>query len=253
MNRSAAALLAAGAFLPAGALLLAACALTGATSRQTVALAPPPAGRPLVPIAVVSVAADPEAGLLKAAGTYEWGMFDGDDLANIRGSLEDSLKAASSRAPVEGAGELRLQLVLHRYLVATSNVSADVLAAVTWCASDSLGRAIYRETFYAADSARFVGTLGGVKDAVHRHIVRRVAESALILAGGIIPAAALPRRVAGTYEDFQTAAAGMPERIRSWGMFTLSPVFYRPGTAYETVPWWQVEMAEPASCELPSG
>ncbi len=227
------------------------CGLTGETTRETIALAETPATGPLVPIQVDTVAIASEGAELYAIGTYAWGKFDEADLANIRGSLEDSLAAATKSKQLDPSDRVRVSLLLRRYVVASTNMEVAVLAAVDWCAARNDGTAIYRDVFYAAHSQMFVATLGSEKATVNRAIVRRVAESSLLLAAGGPTAGALPRKVEGTYETLEVAAATLPSHMASAG--TAVPVgstlLFLPSSGSADIPWWRAETPAAEPCQ----
>jgi len=188
-------------------------ACTGST-RETLNIRPGGRARLAVPIIVEKVTASPDAPGLIAARTMRIGAFNLDDLANIRGSLVDTLRAAADPASTSIDDRLRLSVVIRRYLVAHSNNAGGVLAAVDWCAARDDGSAIYREIFYATAEGQLVTTLGEVKNRAQRAIVRRVAESALRLAAvGATPN--LPVAVEGTYDDLSAATTTLPATLKS--------------------------------------
>jgi hypothetical protein len=184
------------------------CGLTGGTSKQVVHIeAPAGRERPVVDVAAVEL----EAGgsKLTNVGTFAWGKYEPEDLETLRVSLHESL------APFLGPRGYHLYLVVRRYLVAQSNSEGLALACVAWALTAPDASLVYHEQFYAKSYVRLWGTLGGIKDDVHRGIVQRVLAAAVRLAasGGTEdphPAAEY------TFDTFEKAIAGLPEHLHSY-------------------------------------
>ena len=173
---------------------------------------------PINPVQVKTVDVDIAGIQLLSVGVKPWGRFDADDLQNIRGSLEDTLTAATrSRGSAATGSELQIHLVIRGYFVAASNNAAGVLAVVDWCVGNQDAQVLYQEAFYASHAARLVGTLGGEKDVVDQAIVRRVAETSLLLSSGA-STNGLPRKVKDTYDRFNEAVAILPSDFQSMGL-----------------------------------
>jgi len=206
----------------AAAFCLVACAVTGSTSRETVSLRESAVGTsaPLRAIEVDSIERDPAGIRLINVGSYAWGKFGDGDLANLRGSLEDTLAAASADHPRAEAEAIRLHVLIRQYIVGTSNDEGAVWAGIEWRASAGKDPCLFEETFYATSSRRFWGTVGGEKDIVDRAIVKRIALTALALSSGKLTR---PAGVEHTYSTFKAASASMPETLASWG-----PIFPVP-------------------------
>jgi hypothetical protein len=225
------------AILFSAALLGTGCGLTGATSRFTVEL-PIKATQP---IALASIELEPRAAQLTNIGSYAWGKYSADDLANLEGSLRDTLKEASG-TPEGGS---HVHVVVRSYLVATSNTQGGVLSCVAWAYVDRDGRLLFHEQFYATGSAVMNKTLGGLKDEVHEAIVRRISETAVRLAAGSLEN--LPARADNTYDTFAEAEATVPKElttiISSWGLvvgyhWTVSgQASYTKGQRENTIDW----------------
>jgi hypothetical protein len=200
-------------------VLLSACAATmGHTTRKAVEVDRALTNAPINPIQVKTVDVDSAGIQLLSVGVKPWGRFDADDLQNIRGSLEDTVAAAMQSRGSSGTGsETQIHLVIRGYFVAASNNAAGVLAVVDWCVANQDAHVLYQEVFYASHAARLVGTLGGEKDTVDQAIVRRVAETSLLLSSGASPDH-LPRKVKDTYDGFKEAIAGLPENFQSMGV-----------------------------------
>ena len=243
------------AFLTVVSAALAACTLTGSTARETLNVRAVAPARLAVPIVIDKVVASRDAPGLIAAGTMRVGAFNLDDLANIRGTLADTLRASASAAPAEIDDRLRLSVVIRRYLVAHSNNAAGALVAVDWCAARGGGDAVYRELFYAAGEGAWVTSLGEVKNRAQRALVQRIAESALRLAeiGGGAPA--VPVRVEGTYETVEAAAATLPARLKSVALggpeliFVALAAIQNMATPVTGVPWGQGRVEGSISCQ----
>jgi hypothetical protein len=193
-------------------LFLSACGTTGETSRTTVTLENIPPSSELRQTNVASVESDFDGIRLVNVGVQPWGKFDANDMANLEGSLNDTLKAVTKGHLSADQGMISVHLVIRKYIVATSNNAGAVWAGVDWCVADRDNRILFQETFYATSSARLIGTVGGVKDAVNRAIVKRIAQSTIALAANSRPGAV---KVSGTYSTFEEAAATMPQTLYS--------------------------------------
>ena len=224
-------------------------AIKGETTPQTVHLNDLSLPEPLVPIELGSVSSTPNAAELHTSGVYEWGKFDDADLASIRASLERTLKEAVDRYRLDESEKVRVYVVIRKYIVAASNVAASALATVDWCAARKDGTLLYRELFYATDYGQFVGTLGGLKNTVHRAIVGRIAESGLVIASRNNTELTLPRKTEHTFDKLEDALKTLPESAQSWGLVVPGPPFYFPGSAPVTIPWQSAGITESVSCE----
>lgn len=230
--------------------ILAGCGTTGTTSTFTLALDPgtPVTGQAGIRVAPATMEAD--APRLYVVSVREWGRFDATDLANIEHSLVATLaRHSAGGGPYAGQAAVTAPIEIHvrvrRYLVGVSNTGGGVLACVNWAAVKPAGEIAFAEQFYAADFVAYVGTVGGIKDSVHRAIVRRIATTALYLTAEPAAATALPTAYAGTYESLEDAIASLPAVLRSLGnpgaMATPNPVEAVAG-AFETrgaaaIPW----------------
>jgi hypothetical protein len=200
-----------------GWLLLAGCGTTGATSRFEVTLDPavPTVAVAAIRVAPVTMAVD--APRLYAIGTHEWGRLDADDLTNLEQSLATTIATRTSSTVTVPDTRIDIHVHVRRYLVAHSNTGAGVLACVTWAAVTPSGQIVFQEQFYAPGSVAYVGTIGGLKDAVHRSIVRRIATTSLYLAAGHAVAGASPTEYPGTYSTLDEAIEVPPEVLVSRG------------------------------------
>lgn len=195
---------------------LSACGTTGTTSRfvldskQNAPL--------LAEVRISSAAMDPGASRHLAVGKVRpWGKFDAEDLRNLEESLRDSVAAAVPATFQPSAPRLDVHVVVRSYLVAVSNTGGGVFATIAWAASNAQGEPVFQEEFYASDSVHFIGTVGGLKDDVHRAIVRRIAVTTLALASGPAAAAARPTTFEKTSTSFEEAAARVPKTMVTMG------------------------------------
>jgi hypothetical protein len=87
---------------------------------------------------------------------------------------------------------------------------------VAWVATQANGQIVYEEQFYASGVTYLVGTIGLLKDSVHRAIVRRIAVTSLGLAlhPGEKPA---PAKFPQTSTSLEEAAAPLPTTMMSLG------------------------------------
>jgi hypothetical protein len=107
--------------------------------------------------------------------------------------------------------------MIRRYMVSVSNTSGAVLVSVTWAASESEGKLIYHEQFYASEAVYFIGTIGLLKESVHKAIVRRIATTSLALAAGPAAAEARPTTFDNTYTSLEEAVSRLPQTMVSMG------------------------------------
>ena len=108
-----------------------------------------------------------------------------------------------------------MYLVVRRYLVAQSNSEALALACVAWALRGPDASIVFHEQFYAKSYVHLWGTLGGIKNDVHKGIVQRVLGAAVRVAatqGGEAPHPAAPY----TFDTFEQAVAGLPDTLHSY-------------------------------------
>jgi hypothetical protein len=112
-------------------LLSASAATMGHTTRKAVEMDKALTNAPINPVQVKTIDVDSAGIQLLSVGVKPRGRFDADDLQNIRGSLEDTLAAATRSRGRSGTGsELQIHLVIRGYFVAARNNAAGVLAVV---------------------------------------------------------------------------------------------------------------------------
>lgn len=198
-------------------LLLAGCGTTGTTSRFALDLDPAAPKQTEVAIHVAPASMAPDASRLYAIAVKEWGRFNAADLANLEQSLAATISSWQSGKPGATHAQLDIHLQVRRYLVGISNTAGAVLACVTWAAVDPSGQIVFQEQFYAPGSVAYVGTIGGVKDVVHKAIVRRVATTSLYLAADPARTRARPVEFEGTYRALEDAISELPEVMKSMG------------------------------------
>jgi len=209
-----------------------ACGTTGKSSRFVLHLSLRDSPLAIKTIEIASAQAEPSAAELLAVNVNEWGKFNTNDLLNIEQSLRDTLSASLPTA-TKPESPLRVHFLIRKYLLATSNTEGAegaILACVAWAATDASNAILRQEQFYAANSVRLFGTIGLLKDSVHRTIVRRIAESALYLASeaGALSEPKLPE---DTFPSFEEAVSHLPKRMVSMS------VPYFPG---DPLPLWVV-------------
>jgi hypothetical protein len=197
---------------------LSACGTAGGTSRFVVPLELGQQPTPTAEVRVGSTGMDVDPAYLHAVNVFRWGKFDAADLRNLDVSLRDTI-ARHRPSPAPGLDtQLELHLVIRRYVVSASNIAGAVLACVAWAATTPQGTLLFAEQFYASHVVYVVGTLGLLKDEVHRAIVGRIATTAMTLAAD--PAATRLRPI--TYDNTSTsldeAAARLPRTMVSMGV-----------------------------------
>lgn len=189
------------------AVALGGCALTGRTRPQEVAT---PAAL-TQPLQVADVSLEPGQTRLQNVGTFAWGEYDGRDIATLREGLSATLGSASATSP-------QVHVVVRRFLVAHSNNEALAVACVAWALTDRDGTLLFHEQFYAADSVRIWGTVGGIKNHVHQGITRHIAEQA-----GRVLSGSNPTEPGGdyVYPSYEAATASLPDVLTSVHVNTL--------------------------------
>jgi hypothetical protein len=204
-------------------------------------------------IRVASAAMDPDAAHLNAVSVRPWGKYGPDDLRNLEQSLSDTLSAQLAATPVCHESRLDIHVVVRRHVVSVSNTAGAVLACVAWAAASPAGSIIHHEQFYAWDAVYLVGTIGRMKDSVHKAIVRRVATTSWALAADAVPAWPRTTAFANTSTSFEEAVSRLPHTLVSLGEPALMPV---PGahvlnvaglvtpTGASRVPWEQANVPD---------
>jgi hypothetical protein len=169
-------------------------------------------------VRIASAAMDPDAAIFNAVNVRPWGKFEPDDLRNIEQSLRDTI-VPQLPATIRSTGpRLDVHLMIRRYMVSVSNTAGAVLASVTWAVTESDGKLIHHEQFYASEAVYLVGTIGLLKESVHKAIVRRISTTALAFAAGPAAAKARPTTFDNTYTSFEEAASRLPQTMVSMGV-----------------------------------
>ncbi len=97
--------------------------------------------------------------------------FNEKGLSNLQGSLETTIESAIDSKELHSAKQVRILLMVWRYVIAYTNHSLAMLAAIDWCAVREDGSAIYREIFYAPTSWNVLGpTPRNEQDAITRSL-----------------------------------------------------------------------------------
>jgi len=197
---------------------LSACGIAGGTSRFVVPLELGQQPTPTAEVRVGSAGMDVDPAYLHAVNVFPWGKFDAADLRNLDVSLRDTI-ARHRPTPSPGTdARLELHLVIRRYVVSASNTAGAVLACVAWTATTPEGTLIFEEQFYASHVAYFVGTLGLIKDEVHRAIVGRIATTAVALAADPAGATRQPITFENTSTSLDEVASRLPRAMVSMGV-----------------------------------
>ncbi len=160
-----------------------------------------------VPLQVHEVALEPNT-KLQNVGTFAIGEYGARDLSTLEQTLEQSLDAA---AKPQG-DEFRVHVLVRRFLVAHSNNAGLAVACVAWALTNPEGELVFHEQFYAADSVRLWGTIGGLKNHVHQGISRHILDQASQVASGEGP---LPVRGEYVFPTYDSAAAVLPDSLTS--------------------------------------
>ena len=223
------------------ASLLSGCGTTGTTSRFTLPLDPatPVSAARSLHVVPATMAAD--AARFHAVAVNDWGQFTAEDLANISQSLAATIDSHRKARPAPDDARFDIHLQVRRYIVGSSNTGAAVLACVAWAMVNPDGQVIYSSQFYAAGAMVYLGTVGGVKNEIHKAIVRRIATTALYVAAD--PASAVPRptEFERSYEELDDAIANLPVVMLSrgdpYGMAAGDPGALFVVSAIERIQW----------------
>lgn len=221
------------------------------TTMQTVPLKRSGSQQNMARVRVESVSMEAGAAREYAVGVRsgEYGFSD-VDLANLKASLENSVYSAMESNELDSGKKVRILVLVRSYIVAYTSAAVAMLAAIDWCAVREDGSAIYSEIFYAPRSWYFLGpTPASEKNAITRAVVRRIGESALMLAAGGWHA--LPKATEGTYDAFEKAAATLPAKMRRAGFFYFIGPVPVPiaGSKPSSVPWHMANAPAAVSCD----
>jgi len=191
--------------------LLSGCGIAGETTRFVLPLDSVRSMEVTSEIRIASVVMEKHAARLTTVGTQRWGKFDSEDLINIEQSLCNTLASIPIAVLSQSKSRIDVHLIIRRYFVATSNTCGAVLACVAWAATDSKGKIIYHEQFYASKTVYFIGTIGLLKDSIHKAIVLRIATISLYLASGRGDTDDQEKIFKDTYNSFDEAASHLPQ------------------------------------------
>lgn len=220
---------------------LPACGTTGKTSPFVLTLNVPKSQEVVSDILIASVAMESDAATHNALYVMPWGKFEPDDLRNIKQSLDNTIKQQLQAMTHSTKPRIDVHLVIRRYMVKVSNTAGAVLVTVTWAATESDGRLIYHEEFYASESVYLVGTIGLLKESIHKAIVRRIAITSLALATSSAAAKDRSTTFANTYISFEEAASRLPQK-----MISMRPFWFILWTTIPEVSKVQWNLAKPS-------
>jgi hypothetical protein len=194
-----------------------ACGTIGKTSPFVLTMDLPQAQKVASDIRIASAAMDPDAAILNTVNVQPWGKFESNDLGNIEQSLRDTIASQlPTTIPFTGP-RLDVHIMIRRYIVSVSNTAGAVLVSVTWAATESDGKLIYHEQFYASKAGYLLGTIGLLKESVHKAIVRRIATTSLALAASPDAEKSPPTTFDNTYASLEEAASHLPKTMVSMG------------------------------------
>jgi len=197
--------------------VLSGCGITGKTSRFVLTLEPTKSEQIFSEMRVASAAKEADAAHLTAVNVFKWGKFGPDDLRNLEQSLRNTITQHLPATSRSTESRLDIHLVIRRYVVSTSNTGGAVLACVGWAATSSQGKLIYNEQFYAWDSGYLIGTIGLLKDSVHKAIVRRIATTSMAIASDPALASPWPTTFENTSTSLDEAVSNLPRVMVSMG------------------------------------
>lgn len=236
--------------LSLAATLLSACGTMGGTTRSVVQLETLPSIGQMRSVSVGSVAREDEGIRLMNVGVFGWGKFSDEDQTNIEASLSDTLLTVTRKSGQPSGDPIKIHVLIRKYYVGSSNNAVAIFAGIDWVSAGPTNQILFQESFYATSECHFprLCTLGSQKDVVNSAIIKRIAQKAITLAAGGRPESI---SIEGTYSTFESAAATMPETLRSWGTMFLAgsvPVFL-PGSGPAKVALEWAEMKTPVDWE----
>lgn len=199
------------------------CGTTGRSSRFLLTLEPNKIEQISSEIRIAPAAMEKDALRFMAVRVYAWGAFNTADLSNMEQSLRNTLASVAPAALPQPASRLEIHLMIRRYFVSTSNTGAAILVCVAWAATNSKGEMSYHEQFYASKAAYLIGTIGLLKDSVHRAIVRRIATTSMHLAPDRGDGNFQQRTFENTYTSFEEAVSYLPPIMVSMGIIPGPP------------------------------
>ncbi|MBN2145012.1 MAG: hypothetical protein JW774_10345 [Candidatus Aureabacteria bacterium] len=202
------------------------CAVTGSTSSFVLKPGAAMADSRAAKINVSSVELEKDASRLENVGVFSWGKYDSKDVGIFSKSLKDSMAGAQSAQKIEAGKILNVYVIIRTFMVASSNTGGAALACVAWAAADTDNNLIYHEQFYASDSVKLIGTLGGLKNGLNKAIARRIVETSLKLADLDRTQAVEEQPFEKTYGSFDKATERLPKQMTS--MYQNNFVFGNP-------------------------
>jgi len=231
---------------------LSACGTTGATQSFVLNLDLNQGSQIVSDVRVASVATDTNEAYLNAINVQPWGKFDSDDLQKIDQSLRDTFAQNLPKASPNFKSKLNIHLFIRRYVVSTSNTGGGVLATVAWAVTNSQGKLIFDEQFYAWGSGYLVTTVGAIKTSVHRNMVRRIATITMALASDLAGADFPPATFDNTSTSLEEAISRLPQTLVSMGNpvlvsfpnSTVSTIGYLTPSGILNVQWEVVKASE---------
>jgi hypothetical protein len=158
------------------------------------------------PVSVAPIELEPGASKVTAidvpfgGGAYR---YKEKDLAVLQQMFEET-------NPIPGAqGEaFRIHVLIRRILVAYHQSESAGISCVAWALTNPGGELIFDETFYAAAYTPNQG-VNGVKKRLNKGITKRAHSVAQEVASGRSP----PRPNTWIYEDYESAAAAIPDAL----------------------------------------
>lgn len=166
------------------------------------------------PVSVAPAELEPGAGKVTAIDVPFGGgrhQYKDKDLAVLQQMLDET-------NPMPGAPEesLQIHVVVRRFLVAYHESEVAGIACVAWALTNPQRELIFNETIYGAAYTTWKG-VNGVKNPIHQGIAKRVHTATQAVASGLAPG---PPPIS-VYEDYQSAAAAIPDALGPTVVVTL--------------------------------
>ncbi|QWV97059.1 hypothetical protein KP005_17185 [Geomonas nitrogeniifigens] len=193
--------------------LLLSCAYPGATSPTGITVRQPPQATPLRPINVRKVFLNYSGVKVVELSLFPSAGFGLKDKGNFDASLKSTLKGATKWHDQKG-DEIRLYVVINRYIIGWYGEYSAAHAAFAWCAADPGGKVLFQEQFYATTRCTSLCNLGEMKDRINHAAIRRIAGKALNLASGVDVSGITA--VPGIYDTVDAAIGSIAYGVRYW-------------------------------------
>jgi hypothetical protein len=183
-------------------------------------------------VEVGAVRLGPRLNHVYAVDVDDFGGFKPKDRHVLKQSLQNTFAGISwpGHRPT-----WHVHVMVRRYVAAYNNKGGALLASVSWCLMNKDDQIVYEEQFYTSDSAGGLVTYGQAKDRLNKLIVRRVVETALVVASTGPPTKLVLIDSDNIYSSIDEAANYLPQSF---------PSMMAPNGRVE-IDWTSVDPREP--------